>query len=122
MTIKELQSWLRYIRKHNPDAKDYEIVVEPHSVWKNYHLSEGFAERHEGLKPAVVVWRLPAENNCNCILCHRLRELEERETNGHSVSAPEGLLQSRASVPVSGKDATGLLKPDAKKKQNRGRR
>jgi len=57
MTVRELQSWLRYIYK-DPAARNYEIVVETREEWKHYHLSPGFASRYENDKAPVVVWRM----------------------------------------------------------------
>ena len=57
MTLRELQSFIRYIYKDKP-ARDYEIVVETHEELKHYHISPGFACRYEHGKPPVIVWRM----------------------------------------------------------------
>ena len=56
MTLRELQSWSRYIYKDVP-SRDYEIITETREEWKHYHMSPGFALRHQHNKPSVIVWR-----------------------------------------------------------------
>ena len=58
MTVKELQSWLLYVRKMTPEAKNFEIVVEPKKVWSSYHMSPGMSQRVQHGKPNQIVWRM----------------------------------------------------------------
>ena len=58
MTVKELQSWLRFMRKDDPEAGNYEIVVEPKAEWEDYHICPGFSLRHGPGATRKVVWRL----------------------------------------------------------------
>lgn len=57
MTLRELQSWVRYIYKDVP-SRDLEVVVETREEWKCYHMSPGFALRGQHGKPSVIVWRM----------------------------------------------------------------
>lgn len=57
MTVRELREWLDYIVE-DINTLDDQIVLEPPSEWRNYHMSPGFSRRYQHGKPPVIVWRL----------------------------------------------------------------
>lgn len=58
MTVGNLIKRLQAIVEEYPESAKSQFVVEPHKVWKFYHLYSGFAVRWWHGK-SCIVWRQP---------------------------------------------------------------